>query len=122
MYILLRGFQSAYRLGNCSETALLKVVNDLLSTLDDGKFMVLVLDMPAAFDTIDHDVLLHRLPHMFGIQDQALPWFKSYLTNIFHMVSIQDTISDAVELCYIVPQGSFLGPILFNLYTQTLTS
>ena len=80
----------AYRPGQSTETALLKVVNDTLSELDEGKFSVLVLlDLSAAFDTTDHDILLYRLHHVFGIQGTALSWFKSYLTNRFQMVSIQ---------------------------------
>ena len=78
------GFQSAYRPGHSTETALLKVVNDLLSALDEGKFSVLVLlDLCAAFNTIDHNILLYRLHHVFGIQGTALSWFKSYLTSGF---------------------------------------
>ena len=67
------------------------------------------------------DILLHCLHHVFGIQDKALFWFKSYLANRFQMVSIQDNISDPVELCYDIPQGSVLGPIIFIFYTQPLT-
>ena len=108
-YNLFSGFQSVYHLGHSSETALLKVVNDRLSALDEGQFSVLVLlDLSTALDTVDHDILLHRLHHAFGIQDKALSWFKSYLTNKFQMVSIQDTISDSTELCCGVPQGSVL--------------
>ena len=121
-YNLFSGFQSAYRPGHSTETALLKVVNDLLSALDEGKFLVLVLlDLSAAFDTIDHYILLYRLHHVFGIQGTALSWFRSYLTNRFQMVSIKGTLSDPVELCYGVLQGSVLGPILFILYMQPLS-
>ena len=68
-YNFFSSFQSAYRPGHSSETALLKVVNDLLLAMDEGKLSVLVLlDLSAAFDTIDHDILLHRLQHVFGIQ------------------------------------------------------
>ena len=79
------------------------------------------MEIYATSDTIDHDISLHCLLHVFGIQDKALPWFNSYFTNRFQMLSIQDTISDPVELCYGVPQSSALGPILFILYTQSIT-
>ena len=73
---LFSSFQSAYRPGNSTETALLKVVNDLILAMDDSKLSVLVfLDLFAAFDTIDHDILLHHLQHVFGIQGTVLSWF-----------------------------------------------
>ena len=59
---------------------------------------------------------------MFGIQGTVLSWFRSYLTKRFQIVSIQGTNSDPTELCCDVPQGSVLGPILFIIYTQPLTS
>ena len=67
-YNLFSGFQSAYHPGHSTETALLKVVNDLLSALDEDKFSVLVLqDLSAALDIADHDISLHRVHHVFGI-------------------------------------------------------
>ena len=76
---LFSSFQSAYRSGHSAETALLKVVNDLLLAMDDGKLSVLVLlDLSAAFDTIDHDILLHCLQHVFGIHGTELSWFRSH--------------------------------------------
>ena len=119
---LFSSFQSAYRPGHSTETALLKVVNDLLLAMDEGKLSVLVLlDLSAACDTIDHDILLHCLQHVFRIQDTVLSWFRSYFTKRFQIVSTQGFHSDQIELCCGVPQGSVLGPILFVLYIQPLT-
>ena len=78
---LLSDFQSAYR-SHSTETALLKVTNDLLSAMDDGKISVFVLlDLSAAFDTIDYEILLHRLHNVFGFGNTVLSWFQSYLEN-----------------------------------------
>ena len=66
---LLSDFQSAYRLHHSTGTALLKVTSDFFSAMDDGKISVLVLlDLSAAFDTIDHEILIHRLHNVFGLE------------------------------------------------------
>ena len=101
---LFSSFQSTYRPGHSTETALLKVVNDLLLAMDNGKLSVLVLlDLSAAFDNVDHDILLYRIQHVFGIQGTVLSWFRSYLTKKFQIVSTQGTRSDQIELCCGVP-------------------
>ena len=74
--------QSAYRAHHSTESALLKVCNDVLFSLDKGNVTVLtLLDLSAAFNTVDHDILFGTLFTHFGISDLALSWFKSYLTN-----------------------------------------
>ena len=75
-------FQSAYRAGHSTETVLLRIVNDILSALDNDNISVLLLlDLSAAFDTTDHQILLSRLNSVFGIQSTALQWFQSYLSD-----------------------------------------
>jgi len=115
--------QSAYRKFHSTETALLSVQNDLLKAMDKGHVSaLLLLDLSAAFDTVDHDILLHRLESWFGISNTALAWFKSYLTDRQQTVRTGDSTSAPSNLLFGVPQGSVLGPILFSLYTTPLSS
>ena len=75
-------FQSAYKKLHGTETALLKVHDDILRAVDRGCTVVLLLlDLSAAFDTVDHSLLLHRPTTRFGIEGKVLAWFKSYLTD-----------------------------------------
>ena len=107
--------QSAYRQNHSTETALLKVKNDLLLNMDKGHVTLLVmLDLSAAFDTVDHGILLHRLQSKLGLRDKALSWFKSYLAGRTQQVSVNGSLSDKFSLSCGVPQGSCLGPLLFT--------
>ena len=113
--------QSAYKQQNSKETALLKVKNDILMSMDEQHVTLLILlDLSAAFDTIHHDTLIGRLESDLGITDNALAWFKLYLSDRFRRVSLNGSLSDQFPLKQGVPQGSCLGPLLFTFYTRKL--
>ena len=82
--------------------------------------LLILLDLSAAFDTVDHQVLLRRLEVSFGITGTALKWFKSYLTNRSQRVLINGNYSESFSLPQGVPQGSCLGPLLFTIYASKL--
>ena len=84
---IVNNFQLAYCAGHSTETALLRVVNDLLVASDNKQVSVLtLLNLSAAFDTIDHTILVHRLQHLFDILDKALEWLRSYPSETEHML------------------------------------
>ena len=117
---LLEPFQSAYRKGHCTETALLRVVNDLLEAADKGHVAILsLLDLSAAFDTLDHSIMNRRLREC-GCGGTVLSWLNSYLKDRTQQVIINKTTSEKKTLLYGVPQGSVLGPVLFTIYTSPL--
>ena len=114
--------QSAYRKNHITETTLLSVVDGLLRNADDRLVSVLaLLDLSAAFDTLDHPILLQRLETTFGISDTVLHWFASYLEGREQSVMVDNVLSSPSPLQFRVPQGSVLGPILFTLYSQAIS-
>ena len=114
-------FQSAYKKYHSTETAIVRVHNDILCALDKGKSVILLLlDLKAAFDTVNHSMLITRLATRFGIGGKALAWFKSYLSSRSQFVRIDDSTSKSFDLLCGVPQGSILGPLLYSLYTAPL--
>ena len=115
--------QSAYRQHHSTETVLLKVHNDVLRALDRRECVFLVLlDLSAAFDTVDHRQLKSRLEQQFGVSHSALLWLDSYLSNRQQAVTIRGIGSKKRTLKYGVPQGSVLGPELFKDYASPLAS
>ena len=113
--------QSGYRANHSCETLMVSLMDEVLRIMNNGEVAVLLLlDLSAAFDTIDHHILIQRLLTDFGITDRALQWLHSYLEGRSFSVSINQAISDALCLLFGVPQGSLLGPILFILYIKPL--
>ena len=97
------------------------MTNDILRTIDRRQYVVLVLlDLSAAFDTIDHVILVERLESYFGFSKLTLNWFRSYPENRRQSIIIGDQVSTPRALRYGVPQGSLLGPLLFTLYIAPL--
>ncbi len=89
--------------------------------LDKGKVVMLVLlDLSAAFDTIDYENLLKRLSRQCGINGTALKWFQSYLKERTQTVSVGSSHSKYETLKYGVPHGSVLGPIIFLIYNSPI--
>src|SRR5271170_6549513 len=110
-------FQSAYRKFHSTETALLRIHNDLTLSINEQKVSALVLlDLSAAFDTIDHHILINRLSSAFGISDSAPSVLSSYLLDCSQFVSIASASLSHSKLHNGAPQGCVLGPLL-TLYT-----
>ena len=115
--------QSAYIKNSSTETLLLRLTNDLLIAADaKSATVVMLLDLSAAFDTVEHKLLLNILKHEIGIRGTALKWFHSFLTSRCQRTRINGFTSEDVVIMFGVPQGSVLGPVLFNIYIRSLYS
>ena len=113
--------QSAYKRNHSTETALLRVMNDILLNMNKQHVTIIVsLDLSAAFDTVDHSILLNRLSSKLGLNGTALASLQSYLSGRSPRVSLREAVSDKFDLRYGVPQGLCFGPLLFTVYASAL--
>ena len=118
---LLPDFQSAYRRGHSSEMAVLKVYSDLFDAISNGKFTLLsLLDLSAAFDTDNHNILLHCLETAFSFRGVPLQLMRSYLDGRTQCILLRGKSSAPRPAVYGVLQDSVLGPLLFILYTADI--
>ena len=120
---LLSKFQSVYRKHHSTKTVLLKVQNDILEALDDGFGTILVLlDISAAFDVVEHPRLLERHKKYFGLTDTALSWMSSYLNGRTQCVVVGNERSYIMKAEHGFPQGSVLGGRKFTMYSTPLSN
>ena len=114
-------YQSAYRKRHSCETSLAKLVNDILWNMENQLVTaIVILDLSAPFNTVDHNLLLDVLEKQFGITGAARQWYESYLMPRKFRVSVDNKTSQPRQLDYSVPQGSVQGAFLFIAYASTL--
>ena len=119
---ILNDKQFGFRPKHSTYMAIAQLVDKINTAVEKNETTIGVfLDLSKAFDTIDHNILLHKLEH-YGFRGIVLDWFKSYLSSRNQYVSYNNCKSDLREIVCGVPQGSILGPLLFILYVNDITN
>ena len=117
---LLHPSHHGFRAGHSTVTALIEMYDQWIEALEREEVTaVVMLDLSAAFDVVDHTILLQKL-EILGFKECSLAWLRSYLTDRSQQVYIEGSLSEALNLEAGVPQGSILGPLLYILFTNDL--
>ena len=119
-YDIIKQNQLGFQEKKSTTAAILKFTDYILNSFDAKKHVIgIFLDLAKAFDTVDHKILLKKLDH-YGVRDESYKWFESYLNDRQQFVTYNNNSSTYKPVSHSVPQGSLLGPLLFNIYINDI--